>query len=601
MVIGSSSRGLIKNVYSLIKINSETQNSSKNEGVGNIIKTNAAEVSNIYSVESGNTIDFNHGPTIAYNTGKVSNAYYFSEQLFNNNYNSKTTRLALYDDTFQNQMLNDEGKFDVDELLKMECYPQLIMPACMPNQTYISLPEIQDADLPDVITTEIISQESASAKVKFIISNRSADTISEIKVQNIDCTIESQNYNNGVTEVIAEISNPILYVSNYSLESISTKNQFNMTYTRDFKTGERNIAIEFYREINNIDDWYSMNNSTTENYRLMQDLDFRNNQNKICIGNTLTGKIDGNNHTISNIQNTHVFYNIKGSLKNLNISNVSMSNTATSLGIIFNANSAEINSVTVENINIESASIDKDASFNIGGLIIYSNNSKIKNCSVNDINITVNNTKKAIIIGGIIAQSNSDYIYNCYVNNINIKESNTINSSGIGAIVGYSTNSEVANCYSVGNIVADSKNIGGLIGYLTGVSSRLNYSYSLINIAGNNENIGGIVGFDGNSDLDNNISYNLSLGNIYNAKDTETSNRCVGNSPEERLNYAYENQLINGEESRELLGAEKLLTYKDLTNINTYMSVLLFSNSYSYIDITMVFYLNYMIQNKKKY
>ena len=586
LVIGSSSRGLIKNVYSLIKINSETQNSSKNEGVGNIIKTNAAEVSNIYSVESGNTIDFNHGPTIAYNTGKVSNAYYFSEQLFNNNYNSKTTRLALYDDTFQNQMLNDEGKFDVDELLKMECYPQLIMPACMPNQTYISLPEIQDADLPDVITTEIISQESASAKVKFIISNRSADTISEIKVQNIDCTIESQNYNNGVTEVIAEISNPILYVSNYSLESISTKNQFNMTYTRDFKTGERNIAIEFYREINNIDDWYSMNNSTTENYRLMQDLDFRNNQNKICIGNTLTGKIDGNNHTISNIQNTHVFYNIKGSLKNLNISNVSMSNTATSLGIIFNANSAEINSVTVENINIESASIDKDASFNIGGLIIYSNNSKIKNCSVNDINITVNNTKKAIIIGGIIAQSNSDYIYNCYVNNINIKESNTINSSGIGAIVGYSTNSEVANCYSVGNIVADSKNIGGLIGYLTGVSSRLNYSYSLINIAGNNENIGGIVGFDGNSDLDNNISYNLSLGNIYNAKDTETSNRCVGNSPEERLNYAYENQLINGEESRELLGAEKLLTYKDLTNINTYMSVLLFSNSYSYIDIT---------------
>ncbi len=483
LVIGSSSRGLIKNVYSLIKINSETQNSSKNEGVGNIIKTNAAEVSNIYSVESGNTIDFNHGPTIAYNTGKVSNAYYFSEQLFNNNYNSKTTRLALYDDTFQNQMLNDEGKFDVDELLKMECYPQLIIPACMPNQTYISLPEIQDADLPDVITTEIISQESASAKVKFIISNRSADTISEIKVQNIDCTIESQNYNNGVTEVIAEISNPILYVSNYSLESISTKNQFNMTYTRDFKTGERNIAIEFYREINNIDDWYSMNNSTTENYRLMQDLDFRNNQNKICIGNTLTGKIDGNNHTISNIQNTHVFYNIKGSLKNLNISNVSMSKTATSLGIIFNANSAEINSVTVENINIESASIDKDASFNIGGLIIYSNNSKIKNCSVNDINITVNNTKKAIIIGGIIAQSNSDYIYNCYVNNINIKESNTINSSGIGAIVGYSTNSEVANCYSVGNIVADSKNIGGLIGYLTGVSSRLNYSYSLINIA----------------------------------------------------------------------------------------------------------------------
>ncbi|MFT8029426.1 hypothetical protein ACMYLY_24165, partial [Salmonella enterica subsp. enterica serovar Enteritidis] len=76
----------------------------------------------------------------------------------------------------------------------------------------------------------------------------------------LDCKIESQNYNNGVTEVITKISNPILYVSSYSLESISTKNQFNMTYTRKFDSGERNISIEFYKEINNIDDWYQMNN-----------------------------------------------------------------------------------------------------------------------------------------------------------------------------------------------------------------------------------------------------------------------------------------------------------------------------------------------------
>ena len=586
LVIGSSSRGLIKNVYSLIKINSESQNSTKNEGVGNIIKSNSAEVNNIYSVESGNTIDFNHGPTIAYNTGKVSNAYYFSEQLFNNNYNLKTTRLALYDNTFQNQILNDEGKFDVDDLLKMECYPQLLMPACMPNQSFLSLPEIQDADLPDIITTEIISQKSNGAKMRFIISNKSADTISEIKVQNIDCIIESQNYSNGVTEVIAEINNPILYVSNYSVESISTKNQFNMIFTRNFKSGERNIAVDFYREINNIDDWYGMNNSTTENYRLMQDLDFKNNQNKICIGKQLTGKIDGNNHTISNIQKPYVFYYIKGSLKNLNIVNVKFATNTTYMGIISNANSAEIDNINVKNVSIESVTTSKDASIIIGGLTTWSNNSRIQNCSINDIKINVDNMKKEIIIGGISAKSSSDYIYNCYVNNINIKESNTMNSNGIGAVIGYSANSEVANCYSVGDIVADSKNIGGIIGYLTGASSTLNYSYSLINISGNNENIGGIVGFDGNSDLDNNIAYNLSLGKIYNAEDTETFNRCVGNSPKERFNYAYENQLVNGKETKELLGAEKLLTYKELTDTNTYFNTLLFANSFSYTNIT---------------
>ena len=586
LVIGSSSRGLIKNVYSLIKINSESQNSTKNEGVGNIIKSNSAEVNNIYSVESGNTIDFNHVPTIAYNTGKVSNAYYFSEQLFNNNYNLKTTRLALYDNTFQNQILNDEGKFDVDDLLKMECYPQLLMPACMPNQSFLSLPEIQDADLPDIITTEIISQKSNGAKMRFIISNKSADTISEIKVQNIDCIIESQNYSNGVTEVIAEINNPILYVSNYSVESISTKNQFNMIFTRNFKSGERNIAVDFYREINNIDDWYGMNNSTTENYRLMQDLDFKNNQNKICIGKQLTGKIDGNNHTISNIQKPYVFYYIKGSLKNLNIVNVKFATNTTYMGIISNANSAEIDNINVKNVSIESVTTSKDASIIIGGLTTCSNNSRIQNCSINDIKINVDNMKKEIIIGGISAKSSSDYIYNCYVNNINIKESNTMNSNGIGAVIGYSANSEVANCYSVGDIVADSKNIGGIIGYLTGASSTLNYSYSLINISGNNENIGGIVGFDGNSDLDNNIAYNLSLGKIYNAEDTETFNRCVGNSPKERFNYAYENQLVNGKETKELLGAEKLLTYKELTDTNTYFNTLLFANSFSYTNIT---------------
>ena len=113
----------------------------------------------------------------------------------------------------------------------------------------------------------------------------------------------------------------------------------------------------------------------------------------------------------------------------------------------------------------------------------------------------------------------------------------------------------------------------------------LNYSYSLVNIEANNDNIGGIVGYDGNSDLDTNISYNLALGNIYNSKDTDNSNRCVGNAPKERFNYSYANQLIDGKKSEELLGAEKLLTYKELADTNTYYNVLLFGNSYSYSNL----------------
>ena len=147
----------------------------------------------------------------------------------------------------------------------------------MPLQEYINLPEVEDKDLPDIVSTEILQNTNNTAKVKFSVNNPEGETITSIAVKNLQCTIESQEYNGGKSEVIAILNNPLICVSQYSVMKISTKGAYNQEYTREFKENERLIDVDFYREINTIDDWKNINKSPTENYMLMQDLDFKNN------------------------------------------------------------------------------------------------------------------------------------------------------------------------------------------------------------------------------------------------------------------------------------------------------------------------------------
>lgn len=80
----------------------------------------------------------------------------------------------------------------------------------MPAQEYIELPEVQDKDLPDILSTEVLEQGSNTAKVQFIVNNPSSETITSIKIQNLDCTIEGQEYSNGQSVVVAILTNPVI-------------------------------------------------------------------------------------------------------------------------------------------------------------------------------------------------------------------------------------------------------------------------------------------------------------------------------------------------------------------------------------------------------
>ena len=293
-VVNIDNEGTIENIFSLINVDVENNIKTINN-VGNIISYSVKSGinKNLYSVGYGKNVTTSCGPTIGI-ANKSENVYYFADKIFTNTANKKNTPLALWDVTFQEQILNSDEAFYIENLIEQGYYPQLNWPKCMPKQAYIKLPEVKDKDLPDIVSTEILENTNNTAKVKFSVNNPSGETITNIKIKNLECKIERQEYKNGKSEVFAILSNPIICVSNYEIISISSKGAYNKEYTRKFEEKERLINISFYREVNSTEDWKNINNSLLENYILMQDLDFRNNPNDAIIWNSLKGTIDGN-------------------------------------------------------------------------------------------------------------------------------------------------------------------------------------------------------------------------------------------------------------------------------------------------------------------
>ena len=577
----NNSNGSIYNVYGLINVDTAGEIVSNN--VGNLISYGPnGEAKDLYSVGYGENINKTNGPTIynVSNSNKIENIYYFADAIFNNSYNRKTTPLALWDTIFQNQILNDEKAFNVDELVTQGFYPQLNWPDCMPTQEYIELPEVEDKDLPDILSMEILESTKDTAKVKFSVNNPSAETINNITIKNLQCTIESQEYNEGKSEVIATLNNPVICVSQYSVMSISTKGAYNQEYTRDFAENERLIDVDFYREINTTDDWKAINNSPTENYILMQDLDFRNNPYDSVISTKCTGIIDGNNHTIRNIENNRdsIVLGVQNEVRNIYFENISFLNAGSWAGIISTVNKLE--NVHANNVKIV---ITKAGQENItqGGLACVTTD-EVKNCGIDNV-ILINNTYSyRIRIGGLIAVANSSNVSNCYATNVNIQTSNGSYYEGVGGLIGASeSKSTIKNCYATGKIEIDGSTVGGIIGYINDNGEIYN-SYSYVNITGNVTAIGGTAGSVASGcKLENNIA----LGNLYSSQLSTTPKRIVGSGTLTATNYAYSNQRLNGLIETTTEANTKLLTLEELLTQTTYTNMLNYGNAYNYSQL----------------
>ena len=587
-VVSNYQNADIRNVYSLVSVDvigNEYENSA------NLLINNYgnAGVSNVYSVGIGEGYRVTSGPNISNSENtNIQNNYYFADEIFTSKFNTKTTKLALWDLNFQNQLINDEGAFNVNELVGAGYYPHLNMPDCMPNQEYIKLPEVENKDLADILSTEVLEQGSNNAKVKFIVNNPSAEQILEIKITNVKVNIVSQQYSDGKSEVIAELYDPTIYISQYNIESITTKGALNKPYTRTFKPKERVINVDLYREINSINDWKNINKSPTENYMLMTDLDFANEGSSIQISSTYTGKINGNNHTIKNIilPSGFLIYTLQGTLENLHIENLqqTLSQVDWVYGLIYTASNSIIDNVNLNGVEIKSEHNNPMAGGALVGVV--QGGTKISNCFATNVNIkkTPEATINYIRIGGLIGSFTGIGVENCYVQNVNIKVNNSIEQS-LGGLIGESVSGKIQNCYvTEGQIVGEKKGMGGLIGNTPGgTTTEVFNCYTNINIRSDGENIGGIIG-DYISTNISNVKNNLSLGNIYTSKDTEYISRAVGNSLETGNNYAYDKQKINGYIVSEEKGA-RLLTYSELCSQNTYTNIIGLGNAFDYSQV----------------
>lgn len=455
----------------------------------------------------------------------------------------------------------------------------------MPNQEYLPLPEVQDKDLVDILSYEVIEDNNDSIKMELSINNPSGEQIKSIQVKEISSRIISQKYEDGKTTAIIELRNPIHYISRYSIMSITSQGALNLPFTRKFEDNERNIYVDFYKTVSTIEDWKQINNSPTENYRLINDLDFLNCGKEIIITEQYKGKIDGNGHTIKNIRipqdakDYGLIYKLDGEIKNLNVENYFKENPTNSqyLGFISLAYSnAVVDNVHLKNERFSSSIVN--GSNMTGGLIASGSDLIIRNCSVTGITINLIGDLNNARAGGLVGYGSNVRIDNCFVQDLDINTKGALIYYGIGGLIGRDSGGIVKYCYTTGNIKTDAENTGGIYGFTTG---KVENCYSLVNIMSQTDYVGGIGGYDNNTSVVSTFK-NLYLGNIYSAKQSNYVNRIQGNTTTEEENYAYIGQKINGFIRTEDLGAQKLLTNSEIFDINTYKQILEFKDEYNY-------------------
>ena len=580
--IATQNRGNIENIYTNFEI-TKTYEKNMDNLSGNLVCRNYGTINNVYSTKIGDLIS---GPNVGYiSGGTVYNAYYFSDQVMDKSIETFSSKLALYETEFQNQVLNSQNSFDIENTVKKGYFPHIVMPENMPAQPYINLPEVQDKDLVDILSTKVIENNNDSVKVEFSINNIAGEDIQNIVIKNIKTTILSQEYNDGKTKVIALLSEPTMYVSNYSVLSITSKGAYNIPYTREFEDGERNIQVDLYRTVYTVDDWKQIGKSPNENYKLMNDLDFKNEWNGVCISSTFKGKLDGNNYEIRNYNSDRPLLWIvqNAIIENLFINNVSLSQANHDhLAIIGTTNVSNINNVHVKNIKI-TVSKNQDITYYFGGLIGYSNGTIIDNCSVSAMNLDSNNIMSIVYAGPIAGYSIGSILENTYSQNINFDFKN-INDLSVGGIIGREsgTQGRINNCYAIGNINIDKGEVGGIVGNSDG---SINNTYSCVNIETMSDNAGGIAGYD-QSNVNNIslISNNLVIGNVYSSKDSEFIGRIVGRSVKEiQNNYVYEYQKLNGNSPGT---SNNVIKNTEIKSRNVYKQILNWGDVYDFTDYT---------------
>lgn len=502
------------------------------------------------------------------------------------------------------------------------------------NDIYaLGLSERVQSEIESYIRVNNIDLTDENQKLaEFRIYNPAGTTISEINLNYLQATILSQSYSKKVSTVYVLLNNPTSFLDVYNVASIRSRMAngriMESIYGENEDLGTRSIEVTFIKNISTAEEWNNINNPDAngvsgliQNYRLIADIDFASADYAPYITGTfegfLDGKYNGKIHTLKNIEGTQSLIKSfgQGTIQNLYIDNFIINTSSQNVGFIETANITD--NIKIDNIHINEMEINSTysgGSSHIGGIIGYldssssslSDNITIQNCSIQGFTVEFTNTSiTGICVGGILGYIHAyggveTYINNCYVQNITMNADVTSNS-GVGGIIGYKTHNVnerikagqpyfyIRNCFTTGKINTK-MHAGGILGYGQYGNTYIQYCYSLTNfnskVTSGTAYIGGIAGYSGTSA--NCITNNLYLGNIYVAGNSVGGvNRIFGANAGTASynNYAYKDQLINGEVLTSTLGATKLLSYEEIFQMNTYSNLLKFDNNYAYTII----------------
>ena len=577
----------IEAVYSLISVekNNNLGTGERESVVGNIVGySGAGYFGNSYSVEmpdKENTNILTQDP----NVGKVggmrsSKLYYVSDKKYGGKYSDKVSKLALYDKTFQNQTLNIYDGFEVDSFVSLGYFPQVRLNDCMPKQDWIEIPKVSDADLVDVTSVEEVENNADSATVILHINNPSAEEITKVTIGDINkVDIINQTNSFGKTLLTIKLSEPISYKSKYYLDTLWIKPAYGSQYTKMYEKNERAINIDLYYPIKDLNDWKVMVSNPSQNYALMNDINFFNTSiSNYVVNGTFNSKFDGRGHTIRNItipSNNALWNTVTGTIKNLYVENYTKTTKNAYGGLVYSASS----NATFDNVHMNKVRIH--ARERIGGLVGSGSSITIRNCSVtnfkpmlyfDDNGVALEDKTYEfdnIYVGALAGYTYLSFIENSYAQDVDIEIDEVLSTFGVGGLVGRMELGTLTNAYAVGKVSCNSVNVGGLVGWS---SAEIKNVWSYVDVTTELDYVGGIVGKDDSTKVYNSLVF----GAVYSSFVSNLGNnvhRTTGNAlATVQSNYAWDKQkyygLVTGESSSEgLLSTEQLeeqTTYEDM-------------------------------------
>ena len=135
------------------------------------------------------------------------------------------------------------------------------------NQKDIYIDEYNEIS---VISIKTEKDTVSSIEGQILLNNPKRLEITNININFMDTFIKNINSKEGITYIYFN-ANPNKYFDTYKLDTIYYKED---SLVKELKA-EVKIEQQFYKEIYNCEDWQTIDNETYQNYRLMNDLDFK--------------------------------------------------------------------------------------------------------------------------------------------------------------------------------------------------------------------------------------------------------------------------------------------------------------------------------------